>query len=121
MMITKNAMAVTMMVLVLLPLATEEACTPAQVAAADADAEAAAAILNSLAPVACGVIDVVDATNAAAICQVITDVATGATALVPIFGTLAALTQVVAARPANAAVTQAITTLKATWKPRVKK
>jgi len=93
--------------------AFDAACTPAQSAALGADAQEAVAILNTLDPVACAIVDDVDPANGQAICQVVTDVATGATALVPIFGTVAALTQVVAAKPANAAVTQAVVGLSA--------
>ena len=87
------------------------ACTPAQSAALSSDAQLAASILAALSPVACAIVDAVDPAQAAGICQVITDVASGATAIVPVFGTLGALSQVVAARPANAAVTAAVPTV----------
>lgn len=90
-------------------VAASVACTPAQVAAVDAYAREAAAIIGALAPEACAIVDVTDPANAAGICQVITDVSTGATAIVPVFGTLSALAVVVAAKPPNAAVAQAVT------------
>ena len=99
----------------------EEGCTPAQSAMIASDAQTAAAILATLVPIACGVVDAVDPANAAAICEVITDVSTGATAIVPIFNDLAVIEAVVAAKPADAAVTAAIATVKAHWKPRVRR
>jgi len=82
-------------------------CTPAQSAAISADAQEALTILSTLEPVACAIVDAVDHANGQAVCQVITDVTTGAVAIVPVFGSVVALTQVVAQRPANSAVTQA--------------
>jgi hypothetical protein len=87
--------------------------TPAQIAVVNADTAAANGILQSLAPVACAIADVTDPAQSVAICQVISNTATGATELVPVIGTLAALTQVVAVKPSNPAVEAAITTIKA--------
>lgn len=113
-------MAIAVVAIVGTTAVEETACTPAQAAMVNQDVQAAAAILASLSPIACQLIDTADPTNAAAICQVITDVSTGATAIVPIFGTLVALTTVVQAKPPNAAVQAAATTIKLSWKPRVR-
>lgn len=94
-------------------LTSAEACTPAQVATLNADAQLAASILTTLQPVACGIVDAVDPANATAICEVVTDITKGVTVLVPITGSIAALTQVVQTKPADATVAAAVVATKA--------
>jgi len=83
--------------------------TPAQAAA---DQAAANAIINGLAPLACDVVDVVDPSASVAACQVVTDIASGATAVVPVIGTIGEITALITARPTNAAVQAALVSLK---------
>ena len=92
----------------LAPIVLAACLTPQQVQTITADAQAAANIIASLAPVACAIVDTTDVNNAQAVCLVITDASTGASELVPVVGSLAALLEVVATKPATAALTQAI-------------
>jgi len=94
-------------------LLTDACLTPAQVATVNADAQAAASIIATLSPVACAIVDTTSPTQAKAICQVVTDVSTGATELVPVVASLAALMQVVTVKPANDVVLQAASAVTA--------
>ena len=80
-------------------------CTAAQLSA---DVQAANSVIQALAPIACEIVDATDPTAATSMGQVISDVTTGATAIVPIVGTLAEVTAIVSARPGNVVTLKAV-------------
>ena len=85
-------------------------CTAAQLSA---DVQAANAVIQALAPIACEIVDTTDPTAETGVCQVISDVTTGATAIVPIVVTLAEVTAIVSDSPGNVVTTTAAAAIRA--------